>query len=233
MNVPSRAKVIEACERNKSLHPASSEMAYNDSIWIKYGTHRTAGQAMLQMYVSEHADPNIVRVPKTYDYFTTTESNPPYTYNIMECGVEIPMDWVFGDFFSRSFKTTGDLQDWINKQLEDDGYEERVELPDERHICHGNLRRHNILKSPQGVTIINWEMSGHYPLMFEEYGAFRNFTRHSTGFERCLHRELFGPGLTENMLPIYKVAIINMVGSCRPRTLQLPDYSYLRSRLMR
>jgi thiamine kinase-like enzyme len=148
---------------------------------------------------------------------------PPQA-KISPLGGDNHIGWFFGDCFGRTFETTRDLRDWINKELEDDGHEERVELPDERHICHGNLRRRNILRGPQGVTIINWEMSGVYPLAFEEYGLFRNSTPHSSGFARCLHRELFGPGLTENMSPIHKVAIINMVGSCRPRTLRLPDY---------
>ncbi|KAK0705677.1 hypothetical protein B0H67DRAFT_594731 [Lasiosphaeris hirsuta] len=68
---PSRAQVIEACKRNESLHPASSEMAYSDSIWIQYGSHRTVGHAMLQLHLSEHAAPDVVRVPKVYDYFTS------------------------------------------------------------------------------------------------------------------------------------------------------------------
>lgn len=81
-SIPSRAAVKEACARSG---PKANSTTYGSEIWIKYGEGVTGAEAMLQQFVHENADPNIVYTPEVYDYFTEQRSNaPPITYIVME-----------------------------------------------------------------------------------------------------------------------------------------------------
>lgn len=64
--------VVEALCRAKG--PKRNVLAYDEHIWIKYGSGVTLGEAAMQQYVHENADARIVRVPRVLDAFSTTSS---------------------------------------------------------------------------------------------------------------------------------------------------------------
>jgi len=78
----SRHDVITACARNG---PRSNGFAYNNQIFIKYGTEVTMAEAAMQTFVHENADHDIVYTPRVYDAFTKPlRGAPDMTYIVME-----------------------------------------------------------------------------------------------------------------------------------------------------
>ena len=81
-SVPSRADVIAACERNG--HRTNS-LSYSQEIWIKYRSGVAGAEALMQQFVHQNADPEILYTPAVYDYFTEPQGKaPPKTYIVME-----------------------------------------------------------------------------------------------------------------------------------------------------
>lgn len=55
------------------------------TFWIKYGINVTEAEAILQQFVSENTDHNIMYTPKVYDSFTEQRINAlPVIYIVIE-----------------------------------------------------------------------------------------------------------------------------------------------------
>jgi hypothetical protein len=63
--VPSRSDVLDRC----ALEGTGSGFAYNKDIWIKCAVHTTSAEVAAQEYAYQHADREIFRVPRIYDWF--------------------------------------------------------------------------------------------------------------------------------------------------------------------
>ncbi len=124
---------------------------------------------------------------------------------------QIPHDRFFSDSGAgRTFQSTDDLQGWINTRLEDEEYDERVELSEECHICHCDLSQFNLRRDP--IVILDWGMSGIYPRAFEEYALVRQFNLKGSRFAKALHKKLFGGNLSKQIRPLAIAARIDEVG---------------------
>lgn len=75
--VPSRGDVLVRCALEGM---GGNGFAYNNDIWIKYAAHTTAAEVAAQEYAYYHADAEILRVPKIYDWFVGGNT----TFIIME-----------------------------------------------------------------------------------------------------------------------------------------------------
>jgi serine/threonine protein kinase len=251
--LPTHADVVALCEK---VGREQNCFAYNEFIWIKYGGNVTEAEAMIQQLVYRYADPNIVRTPAVYDYF----SKETTTYIIMErvqgqmycdhvkqhrekalklleavaeavrhvwtikvppgaspgpLGRQIPEDRFFTDRGAgQTFDTTADLEQWVNAKLIDTGKPDRVNFALEKlYLCHCDLAEHNILIPVLGaIYLIDWGMSGFYPLVFEEYALFHQFNRPGSNFAKQLKSMLFGDKASPNLRPLSLVARINAQG---------------------
>jgi hypothetical protein len=65
--LPSRAYVIGCC---KFEGPHNNGFAYNEKVWIKYGTGVTDSEVAAQEFAHGHVDQRIFRVPQFYDWFS-------------------------------------------------------------------------------------------------------------------------------------------------------------------
>jgi serine/threonine protein kinase len=130
-------------------------------------------------------------------------------------GRQIPEDRFFTDRGARqTFDTTADLERWVNAKLIDRGKSERVDFTLEKlYLCHCDLASHNILIPTLGaIYLIDWGMSGYYPLVFEEYALLNQFNLPGSNFAKQLKCKLFGDKSSPNLRPLSLVARINAQG---------------------
>jgi hypothetical protein len=125
---------------------------------------------------------------------------------------QIPFDWFFSDYGAgRTFQSVGELQNWINEKLKDNGYPDRITLSLDCYICHGDLSQFNILRDP--IIILDWGRAGIYPRIFDEYALFRQFNLRGAKFAKALHGRLFKKDEYSHLRPLAIAANINAFGS--------------------
>ncbi|EFY84574.1 phosphotransferase enzyme family protein [Metarhizium acridum CQMa 102] len=113
---------------------------------------------------------------------------------------QMPIDRFFADFGAgRTFNDLAELEDWINKKLDEAEYPDRVELRGERlSICHCDLTQFNI-RVGERIALLDWGFSGVYPRAFEEFALLHQFNLRGHKFAKALHKQLFGPKLSKPM----------------------------------
>ena len=80
--LPSRDDVVVLCEKHGY---ESNGLAYNNDIWIKYGTGVTLSEAKIQKFVHENADSSLIYTPAVYDCFSAVDSESrELKYIVME-----------------------------------------------------------------------------------------------------------------------------------------------------
>lgn len=125
---------------------------------------------------------------------------------------QIPINRFFSDRGAgQTFQTAADLEEWINNKLIDRGLPDRVKFHSERLVfSHLDLHPANILVPKYGaICIIDWGMSGLYPLVFEEYGLLH---QGNSNFAKRLRLILFGGKASPNLRAISLVARFNAQG---------------------
>jgi tRNA A-37 threonylcarbamoyl transferase component Bud32 len=130
-------------------------------------------------------------------------------------GRQIPEDRFFTDRGAgQTFDTTADLEQWVNAKLINTRKSERVDFALEKlHLCHCDLASHNILIPVLGaIYLIDWGMSGFYPLVFEEYALLHQFNLPGGHFAKQLKPILFGDKASPNLRPLCLVGRINAQG---------------------
>ncbi|VUC21297.1 unnamed protein product [Clonostachys rosea] len=257
-DLPSRETVESLCEERGFK---SNGFAFNDRIWVKYGTGATLAEAALQRYLCTKVDHNIVRIPEVFDawkseekdyfskvyilmeniqgedYMTYSNNHTENVDSVFEAVVaavrhiweiplpekakigplerQIPHDRFFGDYGAhRTFENLEELETWINNQLKEAEYKERVALQGEPLvICHGDIHPWNILVNGEGrVTFIDWGYSGIYTREFEELALIHQWNRDGAKLAKALHKALFGPKPTKQMRAFTLVANYNQWG---------------------
>jgi hypothetical protein len=118
-------------------------------------------------------------------------------------GRQIPEDRFFTDRGAgQTFDTTADLEQWVNAKLINTRISERVDFAS-----------HNILIPVLGaIYLIDWGMSGFYPLIFEEYALRHQFNLPGGYFAKQLTPILFGDKASPNWRPLCLVGRINAQG---------------------
>jgi serine/threonine protein kinase len=105
----------------------------------------------------------------------------------------------------RTFDSLADLQDFINKTLEENKRSYRVDFTLETlSLCHCDLAQHNIRITSAGVVyLLDFGMAGLYPTCFDEYAL-----AHQSGsaFARRLRQLLFGDKASQNAMAMAHAA---------------------------
>jgi len=164
-------------------------------------------------YVKQHREkvPNLLEAIAAAVRHVWTIKGPP-SVSPGPLGRQIAEDRFFTDRGAgQTFDTTADLEQWVNAKLVDTGRSERVDFAREKlRLCHGDLASHNVLIPILGpIYLIDWGMSGYYPLVFEEYALLHQF---NSSFAKQLKSKLFGDKASPNLRPLSLVARINAQG---------------------
>ena len=123
----------------------------------------------------------------------------------------IPNDRFFTEFGAgRTFERAADLQEWCNAKLMDRKQRQRVDFASEPLVfCHLDLHPANIIVcEDNSFYIIDWGMSGVYPLVLEHYGLLH---QGRVSFASRLRSTLFS-GTTSNLKAVAMVGHINGQG---------------------
>lgn len=123
----------------------------------------------------------------------------------------IPNDRFFSDRGAgRTFERAADLEEWCNAKLMERERPERVDFASEPLVfCHLDLYSLNIIVCEDNTFyIIDWGMSGVYPLVFEDYGLLH---QGRNSFASQLRSTLFSY-TTPNLRAVARVGRINQGG---------------------